>query len=294
MLLSMTGYGEAHTEREGLRVGVELRTVNNRYFKLTLRSSEGYSSLEAEIESVLRGLIKRGTIQVTLDVYRDPRPEDFQLNLAALEIYRTQLEELCRRWGVPGGISPDKLVLLPGVVRDAEGPGRDVTADWPVVKETLEAAVRHLEKMRQDEGAAMAVALRQYARQIAAQLVEIRKRAPFVLESYRARLEERLKRSMGEMHAAVETADLARELTLFSDRSDISEEVVRLSSHVDQLLALVDSPETSGRKLEFLTQEMFREANTIGSKANDVEISRRIIEVKTDIERVREMIQNIE
>ena len=131
-------------------------------------------------------------------------------------------------------------------------------------------------------------------RAAASALAEIERRSPLVVESYRARLAERLKRTLAELDVALEPADIIKEVSLFADRSDISEEIVRLRSHCEQFEAIVASPESSGRKLDFLTQEMIREANTIGSKASDVEISRQVIEIKSAVERIREMIQNVE
>ena len=131
-------------------------------------------------------------------------------------------------------------------------------------------------------------------RAIAAGVEEIQRRAPLVLDAYRTRLEERLNKVLAEYHVTLDPADIIREVSLYAERGDISEEIVRLKSHLDQFDAIMQLPESSGRKLEFLTQEMFREANTIGSKSSDVEIAKQVIEIKTAIERIREMIQNIE
>ena len=140
----------------------------------------------------------------------------------------------------------------------------------------------------------MAVDLRANAAAAAASLVEVDRRAPLVVEAYRARITERVQRAVAEFQLTLDPADVLREVSLFADRCDISEEVVRLRSHLEQFEKLLDCEESSGRKFDFLTQEMLREANTIGSKANDVEIARHVIEIKTAIERIREMIQNVE
>jgi uncharacterized protein (TIGR00255 family) len=140
----------------------------------------------------------------------------------------------------------------------------------------------------------MAADLKANCTLVSACLENVAQLAPQVVEGYRGRLAERLKTALAEYQITLDPADLIREVSLFGERSDISEEIVRLRSHLDQFVALVESPESSGRKLEFLTQEMFRETNTIGSKANDVEIARQVIEVKAAVERLREMIQNIE
>ena len=148
--------------------------------------------------------------------------------------------------------------------------------------------------MRAEEGRAMAADLAANCRRSPGELEAIDARAPLVVDRYRARLTERLTKMLAEYQITLEPADLIREISIFAERSDISEEIVRLRSHLEQFDDTLDLPESSGRKLEFLTQEMFRETNTIGSKANDVQIARHVIEIKAAIERIREMIQNVE
>ena len=148
--------------------------------------------------------------------------------------------------------------------------------------------------MRTQEGEAMAADLRANREQIATELTEIERRAPLVAEAYRTRLTDRLQKTLEQYQISLDPADLIKEISIFAERSDISEETVRLRSHLEQFNELLTAQESSGRKLEFLTQEMFRETNTIGSKANDVDISRHVIEIKAAIERIREMIQNVE
>jgi uncharacterized protein (TIGR00255 family) len=148
--------------------------------------------------------------------------------------------------------------------------------------------------MRAEEGRAMTADLAANCQAVADNLAKVEGRASLVADDYRNRLHERLQRILQEYSVVLDPADLIKEVSLYADRADISEEIVRLRSHVEQFLGILKVPESAGRKLEFLTQEMVREANTIGSKANDVEIARNVIEIKTAIERIREMIQNIE
>ena len=211
-----------------------------------------------------------------------------------LDRYRVQLQSLHRQWDLPEAISLESLLALPGVVDERASFAFDPAEDWPLIGATLAAALESLAKMRVEEGRAMAVDLAANCRLIAAGLEKISQRAPLVSDGYRLRLEERLKRTLAEFQLSLDPRDLVKEVSLFAERSDISEEIIRLRSHLDQFDALVELPESAGRKLEFLTQEMFREANTIGSKANDVEITAAVIEVKSAIERLREMIQNVE
>lgn len=291
---SMTGFGESHCVEGGLAVSVEVRTINSRYFKLSLRTSEGFGALEPQVEAVIRRRIRRGTVMVFVRVDRARTPDDYKINTQVLQGYRRQLEAISREWKDSGPVPLANLLLLPGVVDEADAGMVNASDSWPVICRALETALDHLEQMRIDEGSAMAADLRANCSAVAVSLDEIQKRAPLVRDAYRARLQERLNKILAEMQMTLDPSDVLKEVGLFAERSDISEEVVRLRSHLQQFDAVLALPESSGRKLEFLTQEMFREVNTIGSKANDVEISRHAIEIKAAVERIREMIQNIE
>ena len=294
MLLSMTGHGEAHRHEAGVSVAVEVRTVNNRYFKLSVRATEGYASLESQIEGVIRQHIRRGTVQINLRVDREPSPDDYRLNIPVLEGYLAQLRgffgESLRR----DDASLASLLALPGVVREPTADVEVIEAQWPLIEQTLQDALGRLTEMRQGEGRAMAADLAANAALVAKELAAIEKRAPLVVDAYRSRLSDRLNKLLGDLGVQIQPADIVREVGIFAERSDISEEIVRLKSHLEQFQTVQATEESSGRKLEFLTQEMFRETNTIGSKSNDAEIARHVIEIKSAIERMREMIQNVE
>jgi len=290
----MTGHGEAHCHDGGLSIAVEIRTVNNRYFKLNLRMTEGYVPLEPHLESLIRQKIRRGTVQVNLQIDREPQPDDYRLNQPVLIGYLKQLEQV-----LGGPISRDggqlaPLLALPGVVHEPTAEYDEIEAQWPRIEKLVSSALDRLAEMRVDEGRSMATDLSLNARAIAAELQKIEASAPLVVEGYRTRLGERLNKLLADVGVQAEPASIIREVGLFAERSDISEEIVRLRSHLEQFDAVMAADESQGRKLEFLTQEMFRETNTIGSKANDAEIARHVIEIKTAIERMREMIQNVE
>lgn len=294
MLLSMTGFGEAHDREGDLAVGVELRTINNRYFKLTVKCGDGYGALESEIEQVVREQIRRGTVQVVLRVDRTGAADDYLINKAVLAGYRKQLESLHHEWHISEQVPLETLLSLPGTVIENPDRTADVQAQWPLIRKTLQAALSNLAKMRADEGRTMAADLRANCAVAAAELAEIEKRAPLVIDGYRKRLHDRIQAALADYQVTLQPGDLIKEVAVFSDRGDISEEVVRLRSHLEQFETFIRGDESPGRKLEFVTQEMFREVNTIGSKANDVQISRHVIEIKTAVERIREMIQNVE
>ncbi len=290
----MTGFGEARIEQDGLAVLVEVRTVNSRFFKLVVRTSEGYGSLEPKIEALVRPLVRRGTVQVNVFVDRIKRAEDFRINTEVLAEYRRQLQALWRNWEPDVPVPAEALLGLPGVVEEGGPLGRDVASEWPVIARGVEQALERLSQMRIEEGRAMAEDLRANCRAAGGALEQAARRAPEVSEAYRTRLGERMKKLLTEFQVTLNAGDLLREVGLFAERADISEEIVRLRSHLQQFESTLDCEQSSGRKLEFLIQEMFREANTIGSKAGDVEISRLVIDMKAAIERMREMVQNVE
>lgn len=290
----MTGHGAARLQQDGVVVTVEVRTVNNRYYKLSLRSTEGYAALESRIDELIRQSIRRGTVQLDLRIERESSPENYRLNEAVISSYFSQLRMLGMSQGMEIDVRFESLLSLPGVVLERTASGQFSDTDWPVISQTIQLALDGLAKMRQDEGRAMATDLEENCATITRELESVEKLAPKVVEAYRVRLTDRLSKLLAEHGVSVQTADVVREVGLFAERSDISEEIVRLRSHLEQFLEIMRATESNGRKLEFVTQEMFREANTIGSKSNDAIIARHVIEIKTAIERVREMIQNVE
>jgi uncharacterized protein (TIGR00255 family) len=294
VLISMTGFGEARSQTEGLAVAVEVRTINSRHFKLSYRASEGYSALEPEVEGVARETIRRGTVQLNLRVDRRASADDYRINIYVLENYRRQLQQYTGRqeWSDPEDLQ--MLLALPGAVEEHFSANHDPRDDWPAIEPVVRDALAATGRMRAEEGVALAADLAHNGRQILEMLDAIAKRSPEVTQAYQSRLTTRVQQALSELNVTVQPADLLREVSLFADRSDISEEIVRLRSHLQQYEAALMLPESSGRKLEFIAQEIGREVNTIGSKANDAEISRLVVEMKTALERIREQIQNVE
>jgi uncharacterized protein (TIGR00255 family) len=296
VLFSMTGYGEASYQSDALSVAIELRAVNNRYLKVSLRAVEPYNLLEPEFEKVIRRLIRRGTIQVHLRCQRKMAEQDFQVNGVALRSYLGQLRKLSTEVGLGDNaqVLLGQVLALPGVVPEPSASSFSLEDDWPVVESVLEQALKRMQTMRQEEGRAMAQELLQLRDHVARELSVIRERVPLVTAAYRDRLMERMRGLLAGLNVDITPSDLIKEVAIFAERSDIAEEVVRLASHLEQFQDVVNEPESTGRKLEFLTQEMFRETNTIGSKASDVEISRRVVEIKGNLEKIRELVQNVE
>ena len=294
MLLSMTGFGESQKSQDGIRVHVEIKTVNNRFFKLSLHISEGYSLLESQIDSLLRQSIKRGTVQLNVNVVKEFSSDSISFNAAAMDAYWAELSAWAKKAGV-SAIQPESLLTLPGVIENANSNKESsLEDDWKIIVSAISEAAEKLSAMRLREGEAMKRDLSANISEIRSYLEEIRTLAPNVPKNYASKLTERLNAILSEQGVEIDPKDIVREVAIFTDKCDISEEIVRLSCHLDQFDSLLESNNAEGRKLDFLTQEMNRETNTIGSKANDLEIARRVIDIKAIIEKIREMVQNVE
>jgi uncharacterized protein (TIGR00255 family) len=294
VLLSMTGFGDARIQDDRLSASVEVRSVNNRYLKITTKCAEVYGSLEGDVERVVRETISRGTVNVTIRVDRLSSAEEFALNQVALTSYWSQLQAAAKKLGAPPPSEMGYLLSAPGVVADESQRSVDLQADGTVIRRLLKEALDKLQSFRKDEGRSMERELVENAKTIETRLAEVTVLAPQVVAEYRAKLLERVRQLLKESGVAVGESDLIREVSIFSDRSDINEEITRLRSHLEQFTTFIREPASAGRKLDFLSQEMNREVNTIGSKANNVAISHCVVEMKTAIEKIREILQNVE
>lgn len=293
MAVSMTGCGEGVASEGGSTCRVELRGVNNKHFKLSLRAREGFSTLEPRIEAAIRGRVRRGTVQVTLDVTGPAAMPARRLDKTQLAAYLDDLADFCATHDLPLPISADPLLGLPGILVDEQADPATADRTWPLVARALEVALDRYDQMRRTEGATLAADMRSGCADIAALAAGIRERVPEVVVAYRDRLLERVGKLLADRTTTLSDADVAREVALVADRTDIAEELVRLQSHIDQFDRLLDE-DSPGRALDFLAQELGREANTIASKSLDVRIAHAVVEIKTRIERLREQAQNIE
>jgi uncharacterized protein (TIGR00255 family) len=290
----MTGFGDARCQDDRLSASVEIRAVNNRYLKVLIKSPEIYASLEGDIERTVRDSISRGTVNVTVRVDRLWSPDEFALNAVALKSYWSQLQAAARELAATPPSDLSHLLLAPGVVADETARSVDLKADGEIIQKLLKQALEKLGAFRVDEGRSMEHELVENVREIGTQLAEVQKLAPQVVAEYRTRLLERVRQLLADSGVPVAEPDLIREVSIFSDRSDINEEITRLRSHLEQFAAFMREPASAGRKLDFLSQEMNREVNTIGSKGNNVEIARCVVEMKAAIEKIREILQNVE
>ena len=293
VLLSMTGYGESVVQNEHAYCRVEIRSVNNRHFKLSLRCPEGFQQQETEFERLLRETISRGTVNLTVRVDQKANSAGPRLNSELLKTYWRQLNEVCHELSAP---PPDlaHLLALPGVLNNDSFDSEVIERLWPLVEQAVKAAANHLQEFRRKEGESTANELRQLFDSIEEELAKVVKLAPQVARDYHEKLVQRTRELLSGTDVKVEPADVLREVALYADRCDIHEEITRLKSHIGQFLTLIEKGSSPGRKLDFLCQEMFREVNTIGSKANHIGLSHSAVEMKSSIERIREIVQNVE
>jgi uncharacterized protein (TIGR00255 family) len=290
----MTGHGQAQAESNGYRAAAEIRSVNSRYFKLNIRGLDGLGHLEPGVEALVRNSVQRGTVNVALKVAVPGDVCAYEINEAVLCAYCDKIHSISTRLSMDSPVALDALLQLPGVVVEATDEQTDEDALSTAVEEAMSAALTKLDRMRAKEGQAMARDFAENCDAIAEHIEEINSRAPVVISAYEERLTERINQLLKSHSTRIEPSDIAREVGIFAERSDISEEVVRLRSHLQQFRSIASSEGSSGKKLEFIIQEMFRETNTIGSKSNDAQISTHVIEMKTLVERMREMVQNVE
>ena len=290
MLTSMTGHGQSHKTAEGLQVWAEVRAVNNRYLKVSFSSADRMTELEAEAKALVQKYARRGSVHISLEIQRVRKTPNYRLNTELLEILLEQLKS------IDDTAKVDSLLGLTGIVEDAspKGPQETSSEENEVLLSAIEEALQRLVEMRKVEGASAAQDLLTNCGQIQKHLHEIEARAPEVARDYSRRLTERINHMLGEHEVSIQPADVVREVGIFADKCDISEETVRLQTHIDQFAEIINSGQGDGRKLEFFSQEMLRETNTIGSKANDSQIAQHVVEIKTAIDRIREMTQNVE
>jgi uncharacterized protein (TIGR00255 family) len=289
----MTGFGAAQGSVGGVQFTVEVRSVNNRYLKPVIRLPEYWAAAEAEVEAMLRQQINRGTVTLTVRVKLPDDQAAHRVNTAALTSYIDQLKVLQVEANPSMRIDLAALLALPGVCEPP--PIEELCQQTKAgLMKLVEQALENLAHMRSREGGALGKELKTHCKLLLKQVAVVHQKAPKVVEDYRDRLTSRIRELTASGTAGVDPDVLAREVALFAERCDVTEELARLKSHVEQFLSAADSPEPAGRKLDFIAQEFLREANTIASTGNDAEVARAAVEMKTAIDRIKEQVQNIE
>ncbi len=292
MIRSMTGYGRANKNIGSLNVTVEIKSVNHRYFEFSSRYPRAYGFLDEKLKSFVQSRVSRGKVEcfVQIENLEDDNVV-VQVNHSLAKGYVDAFSELAERYSIENRIDASSLARFQDVllVRREEA---DEEKIWSAVKETAEQAVESFIKMREVEGEKLKNDLASRADYILENVAFIEKRSPETVKEYNEKLLLRMRDVLGDTH--VEESRLLTEAAIYADKIAVAEETVRLRSHIDQLHTFFQAKEAIGRKMDFLVQEMNREANTIGSKAQDVEIAKCVLEIKSEIEKIREQVQNIE
>jgi uncharacterized protein (TIGR00255 family) len=292
MIRSMTGYGSAELERDGQRLTAEIRSVNHRFCEVSIRAPRLISMFEDQIRQLIQEKFSRGKITVGISWSGvGESGEVLSLNVPVVERYVSLLTQLRDRYRLSAELNVGTLATLPDVFT-WEHTALSDEQTWALVKTLIEKACENMNAMKAREGEALARDLDKRLGILREELNRVVERAPFRPLEAKERLMTRLKAMLDDVE--MDPARIAQELALMADRLDCTEECVRLSAHLDQFRSLMEGQELAGRKLNFLLQEMNREANTIGSKANDVEIAHAVVIIKEELERLREQVQNVE
>lgn len=293
MIVSMTGFGDATAHHNGAHYSVEIRSLNNRYYKPTIKLPDTVSGLEPELDTMLRQRLGRGSITYILKMRMDSAAAAYHINLDALQAYLTQLQSITGLEKL-ARIDLASLVQLPGVCQEPRDESDEIEQHGPAIRELTTAAIDKLIAMRQREGLSLMADLLKHVKCIGEHLAAVEVRAPLVIDDYHKRLTQRVNQLVSKAELNVNGTELLKEVAVFAERADISEEIQRLRSHLEAFEHACSSTEHAGRKLDFISQEMLREANTIASKANDAIIASHIVDIKGAIDRLKEQVQNVE
>ena len=292
MIRSMTGYGSAEIERSGQRLTAEIRSVNHRFCEVSIRGPKVAMLFEDQIRQLIVDRFSRGKVNLTINWSGAGESGDvLKLNEGVAKRYVELMATLKTRFGLAGEVDVATVAQLPDLFTWEHAVMSD-DESWSLVKELVEKCCASMNLMKDREGAALAKDFEGRLRMIRVELDKVSVRAPLRPQEAKERMVARIKPLLDDVE--MDPIRIAQEVALLADRLDCTEECVRLSAHLDQFKHLIEGKELAGRKLNFLLQEMNREANTIGSKANDVEIGHSVINMKEEIERIREQVQNVE
>ncbi len=288
----MTGFGRAKRELKGGGITIEIKTVNHKFFEMTAKLPNHISLFEDRIKEVVQKKIRRGKVNLNL-IYDGTiaRQEKVALNESLARSYYHALLKLRKRLGVKGDVVVDDLVLFPGVL-SCEVKEESLIRLWPAIKDALGMTLNEVVADRIKEGKALYRDLARRAERITRMLKVIRKRAALNVEEYRKKFAERVAELSGGHK--VDTGRLEIEVAIYAKNCDISEEVTRLENHLVNFTTTISQDDEAGKKLDFIAQELHREINTIGSKAGDFKIAKNVIDIKSEIEKIREQVKNIE
>ena len=290
----MTGYGEAQGESDGVSYAIEIKTVNNRYLKTIIKLPELATFLEEDIDKLLRQNISRGTVNYVLRLKNASASALFDIDETALQAVVERLNRAGSSTGINSTIDISNLLNLPGIIQAVLPDKERAEQIKKFVLKISQEALDKLKQMRATEGGYLEADIKKCCTAIEEDLEQIRGRSSIVLKEYAEKLKKRVNELLAHAELKIDEAILAREVAIFAERSDISEEVSRLDSHLQQFEQCCSGIDQSGRRLDFISQEMLREANTIASKASDTETTRYVVNIKCQIDRIKEQVQNIE
>ncbi|GAA0331366.1 YicC family protein [Bacillus carboniphilus] len=292
MIMSMTGYGRSKKESGPYQVSVELKAVNHRFCEVSLRIPRSFIYIEDKIKKKVQSYIRRGRVEGYLNVEGEGlTTRSLQVDWELLDQYVTAIKQVKQRYSLQDEMTLPNVIQREDFFQIVEKEEENLVELEQLILDSFEEAVKNLANMRQLEGQELKKDLLKYIDQIQGKVNNLEKSAPLVTEQYKERLEKRL---YDFQSGQLDENRLLTEVAIFADKADISEELTRLTSHCTQFLQSLESNEPVGRKLDFIIQEMNREINTIGSKANDKQIAQDVVELKTILEKMREQVQNIE
>lgn len=292
MIRSMTGFGRGQDTIDGLSVVVEIKSVNHRYYEYSSRLPRAYNFLDEKLKNYLQQRISRGKVDVFVQIDTlETASSEVSVNFALAESYLQALRELTERYGVRDDVSVTNLARYPDILTVRQAAVDEDTV-WAAVQQVTDMALDRFVAMREQEGARMRDDVLSRADTILAAVAAVEERSPQTVREHMDKVTARMRELLDG--AAVDEARLLTEAAIYADKIAVAEETVRLRSHIDQLGRMLNSGEAIGRKLDFLVQEMNRETNTIGSKCSDIELTRIVVDIKAEIEKIREQIQNIE
>lgn len=292
MLTSMTGYGKVEDYIFGKLCFVEIRTLNHRYLDFNIKLPRQYSILEDKIRSLIKQYISRGRVDVYIKIKDDlDTPKKVKVDDKLAKAYYDSLEGLAQRLGMEFNLTISDIVSLSGVMELAENE-EDIESYWPSLKNLIDRSLKQVIEMRRIEGEELVEDLKSRITRVEGKLRELENKTPYLVKEYQQKLKSRIDDLLEENLVAEER--LAAEAAIFADKTNVTEEIVRLFSHLKQFDSQLDVSEAVGRKLDFLLQEMYREVNTISSKSADYFISNCVVELKSELEKMKEQVQNIE
>lgn len=294
MTYSMTGYGRGEASSDRIKIVVEIKSVNHRYSEIVAKIPKKMNPFEERIKTMIKDQVQRGRIELYVN-YEEQVGADYSIlpNDAVLDQYYAALKHLKERYALRDDVTLSLMSRHPEAFR-VEYVEVDGEAIWSVLEKAAASAIGQMVEMRKTEGAKLVEDILERISQMKSRLEKIESQSPQIVEAYRQKMRDRLTDLLGDMGIQIDEARIAHEIAIFADKTNVTEEIVRLKSHFDQIADIIGQGGAAGRKLDFLVQEMNREVNTIGSKSPDFEISNDVIELKSELEKIREQIQNIE